>query len=90
MSTWDRFWARVDVGLCWEWTGSNDRGYGMFRLDGRTVRAHRWAWETLVGPIPRGLHLDHLCRNPPCVNPDHLEPVTQPENIRRGHAALWW
>lgn len=90
VSDWDRFWARVEIGVCWTWIGSTDRGYGVFGAQGRYFRAHRWAWEALVGPIPEGLHLDHLCRNPSCVNPDHLEPVTQAENIRRGHAALWW
>jgi hypothetical protein len=58
--------------------------------DGRPIpkRAHRFAYEELVGPIPEGLTLDHLCRNPPCVNPDHLEPVTQAENRRRAAAAI--
>jgi hypothetical protein len=45
---------------------------------------HRWVYEQLVGPIPAGLVLDHLCRNPACVRPMHLEPVTQQENILRG------
>lgn len=90
VEAWDRFWPRVDVGLCWVWLGSHDRGYGHFGVDGGYVRAHRWAWEALVGPIPPGLVLDHLCRNPSCVNPDHLEPVTRAENTRRGIAALTW
>lgn len=75
---------------CWEWTGSSDeKGYGEIRVgsvrDGssRTVPAHRAVYELVVGPIPDGLHLDHLCNNPPCVNPAHLEPVTQAENNRR-------
>ena len=49
-----------------------------------TMPAHRYAYEELVGPIPEGLQLDHLCRNRSCVNPDHLEPVTCRENLRRG------
>lgn len=84
----ERFWKFVQVGDCWLWIGSlNASGYGQFNPGGRgrPVRAHRWAWEHLVGPIPEGLHIDHLCRNPPCVNPDHLEPVTPAENTRRGH-----
>jgi hypothetical protein len=72
---------------CWEWTGSvNDSGYGKFSLSTTQLsrRAHRVAYELLVGPIPDGLELDHLCRNTICVNPAHLEPVTQAENVRRG------
>lgn len=70
---------------CWKWTGSrNAQGYGAFGVEGRTLSAHRFAYERLVGEIPEGLVLDHLCRNESCVNPDHLEPVTQSENQRRG------
>ena len=69
---------------CWEWKlARNPRGYGLcFRRDWRGG-AHRFTYTHLVGPIPDGLHLDHLCRNPPCVNPAHLEPVTPRENIMR-------
>lgn len=82
----DRFWPRVEVtGFCWNWTGTKDQcGYGMFGFQKRTVRAHRWAYEYLVAPILQGLELDHLCRNPSCVNPDHLEPVSREENLWRG------
>ena len=89
----ERFWPKVDAsGDCWEWTATRTKlGYGMFALyinpaDTQTtgVCAHRFAYESLVGPIPEGLVLDHLCRNPGCVNPDHLQPVTQAENHRRG------
>lgn len=70
---------------CWEWTAASERlGYGVITVLGKTVRAHRYVYENVVGPIPDGLVLDHLCRNPPCVNPDHLDPVTQAENMRRG------
>lgn len=72
---------------CWMWTSyKNRRGYGMFSLGGRSGRpvlAHRFAYFHLVGPVGEGLHLDHLCRNPACVNPAHLEPVTARENCRR-------
>ena len=82
----DRFWSKVDAsGDCWEWTAGRNWGYGKFMdADYSTVRAHRWAWESLVGPIPDGLTLDHLCRNKLCVNPDHLEPVTMRANTLRG------
>ena len=70
---------------CWEWTGSKGScGYGHMRVSGRTVSVHRIAYNELVGPIPDGLTLDHLCRNRWCVNPEHLEPVTNRENVLRG------
>lgn len=87
--TWDRFWPKVDAsGDCWEWTAAKmKRGYGVFmhhRDDGTPVYyAHRIAWELLVGPIPGGMTIDHLCYNTSCVNPDHLEVVTMQENLRR-------
>lgn len=73
------------VGPCieWPWRRSKD-GYGILYEQGKEKRAHRVVYEDIVGPIPLGLVLDHLCRNPPCVNPDHLEPVTDRENILRG------
>jgi hypothetical protein len=82
-----RFWSKVDAsGICWEWTGrTNSEGYGHFRLEGTPgpiAMAHRFAWESLVGPITEET-LDHLCLNKRCVNPDHLEPVSRAENTRR-------
>jgi hypothetical protein len=72
---------------CWEWNGSrHGKGYGHVSVAGRIRKAHRVVYELLVGPIPDGLQLDHLCRNRCCVNPDHLEPVTARTNIRRGEA----
>jgi hypothetical protein len=66
---------------CWEWTGVI--GGGGYGKAGDETGAHRVAYEWMVGPIPEGLELDHLCRNPRCVNPHHLEPVCHPENVRR-------
>lgn len=72
-------------GDCWEWLGSRDsKGYGQTEIEGKLRRAHRVVYEHEIGPIPDGLVLDHLCRNPNCVNPAHLEPVTQRINILRG------
>mgnify|MGYP001608583411 CR=1 FL=1 len=81
----ERFWAKVLVGDgCWDWQASKTPGgYGSFRAADRTVCAHRFSYELLVGPIPEGLDLDHLCRNKGCVNPEHLEPVTRRENMLR-------
>jgi hypothetical protein len=59
-------------------------GYGNFRDGDKSIRAHRWAWERRNGWIPEGLVLDHICCVRHCVNPDHLELVTQKENLRRG------
>lgn len=73
---------------CWLWTGAkNENGYGFTRLGGRDAKqsvAHRAVYLALIGPIPDGLVLDHTCRTPACVNPAHLEPVTQRENLLRG------
>lgn len=85
----ERFWAKVDKsGDCWLWTARiNSCGYGTFsaRANGWVPRmAHRLAYEYLIGPIPVGLQLDHLCRNRACVNPEHCEPVTGRENTLRG------
>lgn len=84
----ERFWAKVrieDPDGCWLWIGAkSSTGYGVFRAGGRDVRAHRYAYETLVGPIAPSLTLDHLCRIPACVNPSHLEPVSSRENTLRG------
>lgn len=82
----ERFWSKVEkTENCWLWTASRGTaGYGQFYLDGRMRLSHRVAYEGLVGPIPGGLHLDHLCRIRHCVNPEHLEPVTCRENLLRG------
>ena len=73
---------------CWLWMrGADSRGYGVINRRGLETYAHRVAYTFLVGPIPQGLELDHLCRTPICVNPSHLEPVTHLENMRRGSIA---
>lgn len=80
-----RFFDKVEVtSSCWLWRGCQRRGYGAFQYHGRLTGAHRVSYEWLVGPIPLGLHIDHLCRITLCVNPDHLEVVTSRENGRRG------
>lgn len=66
--------------------GTQRGGYGAFHIGepDRIVSAHRWAYEEIIGPIPEGLEIDHLCRTPACVNPAHLEPVTRSVNMLRG------
>ena len=85
----ERFWQKVTVtDGCWIWTAhKNNKGYGTFapKWNAR-VYAHRWSYEQAKGAIPDGLEIDHLCRNPACVNPDHLEAVTHRENILRSDA----
>lgn len=68
---------------CWTFEGPKVNGYGVAWVDGVKARVHRAAYEVLVGPIPDGLVLDHICRNRACYNPAHLEPVTTSENLRR-------
>jgi hypothetical protein len=74
---------------CWLWLGSgNQYGYGRMLINRQSFLAHRVSYEIHKGPIPDGLELDHLCRVRCCVNPDHLEPVTHEENVRRGGRML--
>ena len=84
-----RFWLKVDKNGpngCWLWTAALDRdGYGVFDIDRKQVRASRFAYKVLVNPIPEGLTIDHLCRIRACVNPRHLEPVSNRENGLRGN-----
>jgi len=84
-----RFWHKVTIpentAGCWEWTGTgNGKGYGQFWWGGRMRLAHRISYEALVSPIPDGMVIDHRCRTRGCVNPAHLEPVTNRENVLRG------
>ena len=87
MTLGERLWSgavETEDG-CWEWRRTRNRnGYGQIGVGGKTKVAHRVAYELAIGPIADGLQLDHLCRNRACINPAHLEPVTQSENIMRG------
>ena len=101
----ERFWAKADIrgpDDCWPWTAFvDDDGYGIFGISaGRSVRAHRFAYEAAVRPVPKGYELDHLCHTRDlecmagaecphrrCVNPAHLEPVTSHINTLRGRGA---
>lgn len=77
------YYSKQDDG-CWIWLRCrNSGGYGRVTIAGRSQAAYRAIYEMVNGSVPKGLHLDHLCGNPPCVNPDHLEPVTPRENIKR-------
>ena len=90
----ERFWAKVnkngpipehcpELGPCWLWTAATIKGYGSFHWEGENL-SHRISFIWMVGPIPSGEELDHLCRVPPCVNPSHLESVTRRVNQLRG------
>jgi len=82
----ERFWSKVEkTDSCWLWIAARDRkaGYGTIGYQGKVVKAHRLAYEMLVGPIPSDREIDHLCRVRNCVNPEHLELVTHAENMRR-------
>lgn len=86
-----RFMAKVhkEQRGCWRWLGARmslkQNGYGGFKMNGRSRTAHRVAYEHFVGPIPTGLQIDHLCRNQSCVNPEHLEAVSNRVNCQRGN-----
>lgn len=85
-------WREVDLGhqtMCWIWAygSKNQWGHCEVWIGGKPYSAHRRMYEQEVGPIPDGLELDHLCRQPSCIRPEHLEPVTHAENIRRSALA---
>lgn len=81
-----RFWSQVEQAAgCWLWRGRvSTGGYGRVFVAGRLVGAHRYSYELHIGPIPAGLHIDHLCKVRRCVRPDHLEAVTAGTNVLRG------
>ena len=94
---------KIDAsGDCWEWRGKPDRdGYKPVHMNGKNHKAHRVVWEALVGPIPEGMLVDHMCRNRGCVNPDHLTIVTPKGNVetswsyrravcKRNHSSNWY
>lgn len=87
MTAMERLEHYVDAsGDCWGFLGSlDDDGYGRLSYQGKRWQAHRWIWTLLVGPIPEGLVVDHLCRVRHCMNPDHMELVTRAENVMRGY-----
>lgn len=82
----ERFWDRVQVqpNGCWNYTDTKSARYSRFKESGKNrVQGHNFSFIVNKGQIPLGLQLDHLCKNKKCVNPDHLEPVTSQENIKR-------
>lgn len=81
----DYILSRCEIGICWSFESPRADGYGKVTRDGRQYLVHRAVWEELVGPIPDGMDIDHLCRNRSCCNPDHLEPVPRLENFLRGY-----
>ena len=85
-STLQRFWTKIiDIGDCLIWIGAkNPKGYGIFHNGFKHMAAHRFAYEQTKGPIPAGLQVDHLCRTRACMNPEHMEAVTNRENTLRG------
>ncbi len=75
----------LDVeGPCWLWQGSTSCGYGRFSIGEKKHKAHKLSYEVLVGPVPSGRVLDHLCRRRACINPAHLDPITNKQNVVRG------
>ena len=93
MNIIERLISKVDwksEGSCWDWLGTiNEYGYPKISIENHPRRAHRISYEAFIGPIPKGLDLDHLCRNRKCINPKHLEPVTRKENLNRSPITFW-
>lgn len=87
MNILTRFNAKytIDINNCWVWHASKlKNGYALFTdQNGKTVTGHRWSYQQFIGLIPNGLVVDHICRNPSCVNPNHLQAISQSNNIKR-------
>lgn len=88
MTRIEDFWQKVEkTDTCWNWKACKDRyGYGRLGHHGTSVLAHRISYELIKGMIPNGLTIDHLCKNRACVNPDHMEVVTNEVNVQRGES----
>ncbi len=81
----ERFESKIELipfHTCWEWTGCKSKGYGLFQINRRSVRAHRFSYKLYKGDFDENLKILHSCDNPSCVNPDHLRVGTQVENIK--------
>jgi hypothetical protein len=85
MTLLERLFSKISsVDDCWIWGGGIDgSGYGVINIDGSYFKVHRISYEIFIGPIPSNLVVDHTCRIRNCINPGHLEPVTQKENVAR-------
>ena len=85
-----KFWSKVEkTDSCWNWKGGvMSSGYGSFNLNKKSVLVHRYSYEILKHMIPKNLVIDHKCKNKLCVNPEHLEVVTQKENVLRGDSFM--
>lgn len=102
MTSEDRFWAKVAKGDgCWEWMGTRlEKGYGVFNIHPKMLKAHRLAFMWAKGAIPDGIHIDHICHNPSCVKPEHLRLATNKQNQenqkgpqarnRSGYRGVFW
>ena len=86
----DKFWSKVKkTDRCWLWVGAtNSAGYGQIRIKQKCYYTHRLSYEMAKGAIPDKWVIDHLCRVPSCINPDHLEAVDERTNLNRGHRWL--
>lgn len=83
----DKFSINTETN-CWNWKGSLDKdGYGQYMVNRKAYRAHKFFYEKEFGEVPKGLVLDHKCNNRACVNPNHMEAVTNQVNVQRGKSA---